>query len=62
MIDNKIIQNDPSLIEINENLDTFSVDDIDERINLLQNEITRLEHEKKEKTSSIKDANAIFNN
>ena len=47
-------------IVIGEELSTLSVDDIDERVEQLEAEITRLKEERLRKTSIINQAEAFF--
>lgn len=49
-------------IEIGSDLSTLSVDELDERIELLKAEIGRIEEEKKQKQSSLSAAEAFFKN
>ena len=49
-------------IEIGSDLSTLSVDELDERIELLKAEIGRIEEEKKQKQSSLSAADAFFKN
>ena len=49
-------------IEIGSDLSTLSVDELDERVELLKAEIARIEEEKKQKQSSLSAAEAFFKN
>ena len=49
-------------IEIGSDLSTLSVDELDERVELLKAEIGRIEEEKKQKQSSLSAAEAFFKN
>ena len=49
-------------IVIGSDLSTLSVDELDERIELLKAEIGRIEEEKKQKQSSLSAAEAFFKN
>ncbi len=59
--------NEPKTISANEiilncDLSTFSLEDIDERVTLLEKEISRLKEEKKNKESSLDVAQSFFKN
>ncbi len=60
-----IDENEPTKKPHNEitlgcDLSTFSLDDIDERVNVLQEEIERLKAERTQKSSSLTAAEAFF--
>ncbi|MEE9314798.1 MAG: DUF1192 domain-containing protein [Rhizobiaceae bacterium] len=50
----------PNDISVNCDLSTFSVGDLDDRITLLEREISRLKEERKNKTSSLEAAQSFF--
>ncbi len=60
-----IEDNEPKTISANEillncDLSTYSLNDIDERMGLLEKEISRLKEEKKKKESSLDAAQSFF--